>query len=61
MTSHSDIQLFDEILAALISDEILATKDDFHRLKNTILAKYKKETAPTAIELISRYQELVDA
>lgn len=60
MTSHSDIQLLDEILLALISDETIVTKDDFHRLKNTILAKYKKETAPTAIELISRYQELVD-
>ncbi|MDD2694180.1 MAG: tRNA uridine(34) 5-carboxymethylaminomethyl modification radical SAM/GNAT enzyme Elp3 [Candidatus Gracilibacteria bacterium] len=60
MTSHSDIQLLDEILLALISDETIVTKDDFHRLKNTILAKYKKETAPTAIELISRYQELID-
>jgi elongator complex protein 3 len=61
MNNSPDQALIDEILASLLADESIVTKDDFHRLKNTILAKYKKETAPTAIEFIARYQELIEA
>lgn len=61
MNNSPELLLIDEILASLVADESIVTKDDFHRLKNTILAKYKKETAPTAIEFIARYQELIEA
>lgn len=61
MNNSPDQALIDEILASLLANESIVTKDDFHRFKNTILAKYKKETAPTAIELIARYQELIEA
>jgi histone acetyltransferase (RNA polymerase elongator complex component) len=59
MHKSHDISLIDEILTALISDDTIHTKDDFHRMKNMILAQYKKETAPSSIVLIARYQELV--
>ena len=55
MIETNDISLLDEILLALIVTESVVTKDDFHRLKNSILAKYRRENTPTAVELIAQY------
>ncbi len=57
MNLGSQLHLLDEILEALIATESVITKDDFHRLKNSILAKYRTKDTPTAIELIARYNE----
>ena len=55
MIETNDTSLLDEILLALIVTESVVTKDDFHRLKNSILAKYRRENTPTAVELIAQY------
>lgn len=44
MNSHQDESLLNEIIQSLIADTTIETKDAFHRLKNQILAQYKKET-----------------
>ena len=59
MNLGSQLHLLDEILEALIATESVITKDDFHRLKNSILAKYRTKDTPTAIELIARYNEWI--
>lgn len=35
------IGIIDAILFALVEDETITSKEDFHKLKNTILAAYK--------------------
>ncbi len=52
--------IIDEILLSLAKDTTIVTKDDFHKLKNTILAKYKESVGPSHIAMIERYTELVE-
>ena len=48
--------IIEEILSALVLDVTIQTKEDFHKLKNTILAKYRTKTGPSSIELIEQYR-----
>ncbi len=52
--------IIDEILLTLSRDPSIVTKDDFHKLKNSILAKYKESEGPSHIAMIERYSELVE-
>lgn len=52
-------RLLDEILLALENDEDIETKEQFHILKNSILAKYKVPLWAGSTELIERYRTLI--
>lgn len=49
----------DEILFALAKNPEIVNKEDFHKLKNEILAQYKVANGPSHITLLHRYQTLV--
>lgn len=49
----------DEILFALTKNPEIVNKEDFHKLKNEILAQYKVANGPSHITLLHRYQTLV--
>ncbi len=51
--------LIDEILLSLQNTPSIASKDDFHKLKNSILAKYKVKDGPSHVEMIAQYEVLV--
>lgn len=52
--------IIDKILFSLAEKTEISDKEDFHRLKNEILAEYKTPHWPSHITLLSRYQELVN-
>ena len=51
--------IIDEILFGVTWDTTIFTKEDFHKLKNAILAKYRESEWPSHIEMIERYNMLV--
>ncbi len=51
--------IIDEILHALANNQAITTKNEFHKLKNNTLAKYRVSEWPSHIEMIERYEELV--
>jgi elongator complex protein 3 len=51
--------IIDEILFWVSRDATLFSKEDFHKLKNSILAKYRESEWPSHIEMIERYNMLV--
>ena len=51
--------IIDEILFALATNPDITTKEWFHKLKNTILAKYRISEWPAHIMMIERYNMLV--
>lgn len=59
MSSHS--LLISEILAALLAHPDIRTKDQFHVLKNQVLAQYSASTGPSSIELIEAYMSGVQS
>lgn len=58
--SITDFTIQDAILHALVSDENIETKEQFHVLKNTILAEHRVAKWPSHVELIERFVELID-
>lgn len=52
--------IIDKILFSLAEKTEISDKEDFHKLKNEILAEYKTPHWPSHIALLSRYQELVN-
>lgn len=52
-------EIIDVIIFALAKNQEIQNKEDFHKLKNEILAKYKTANWPSSIELLNRYNELV--
>ena len=57
----NQIEIIDEILFALANDLSIESKEAFHKLKNEILAKYRISEWPSHIQMIERFQELVDS
>lgn len=55
----TDFAIIDEILFWVSRDATLFSKEDFHKLKNSILAKYRESEWPSHIEMIERYNMLV--
>lgn len=53
--------IIDEILFSLQKNPNILSKDDFHKLKNSILAKYKIKDGPSHVEMIARYEVLLQA
>ncbi len=53
--------IIDEILHALADNPSIATKNEFHKIKNNTLAKYRVSEWPSHIEMIERYEELLTA
>lgn len=51
--------IIDEILHALADNPAIATKNEFHKVKNNTLAKYRVSEWPSHIEMIERYEELL--
>jgi histone acetyltransferase (RNA polymerase elongator complex component) len=51
-------QIIDQILHALAIDTTIYTKEQFHRMKNPILAQYAVSTSPTTVEMLDRYRKL---
>ncbi|MBB1554469.1 tRNA uridine(34) 5-carboxymethylaminomethyl modification radical SAM/GNAT enzyme Elp3 [Candidatus Gracilibacteria bacterium] len=59
MSNISNFHIEDRILFALAEDKKITEKEQFHRLKNEILAEYKIPTGPSHISLLNRFSELV--
>ncbi len=59
MSTISNFHIEDRILFALAEDKKITEKEEFHRLKNEILAEYKIPTGPSHISLLNRFSELV--
>ncbi len=51
--------IIDEILWALAKNQLITTKDAFHKLKNSVLAKYRISEWPSHVMMIERYEELM--
>lgn len=52
-------KIIDQILLALAEHIEITDKEQFHRLKNEILAEYKIAEGPSHIAMLDRYSELV--
>lgn len=52
-------KIIDEILFGLAKNPQITHKEDFHKLKNEILALHKIPHGPSHIALIERFSELV--
>jgi len=57
----NQLEIIDEILFALAHDASIESKEAFHKLKNEILAKYRISEWPSHIQMIERFQELVES
>lgn len=53
------LDIIDKILFALDQQKDISSKEDFHKLKNAILAEHKIPNWPSHIALLDRYGELV--
>lgn len=51
--------IIDEILFLLARSENIREKEAFHKMKNTVLARFRDKNGPSGIELIQRYNILV--
>jgi elongator complex protein 3 len=58
---QNERDIIDEILFSLAKNTSVDSKESFHSLKNSILAKYRIAKWPAHIAMIERYQELVDS
>ena len=51
--------IIDDILLTLQDSPEISSKDDFHKMKNSILARYKEKDGPSHVAMIARYDELL--